>query len=125
MNFEQFDNCMRHLGVYNGESYRHYQPAQHARKGIDDRTVRPLGQDNRFRLYDLEWKVLSKMGKEAEPGLAGAAKQTPRPTSRDHSLKKGQIARAFQSALGVGDQDGGKAKSRALSFEQYCRAVEM
>jgi len=123
MNFEQFDNCMRHLGIYSGESYRHYQPAQHTRKGIDDRLERPIGQDNRFRLYDLEWKVLSKLGKEAEPGLTGAAKQPPPSTGRPNSLKKGQIAHAFQSAL-VGGSDCGTARSRALSFEQYCHAVE-
>lgn len=53
MQFEQFEKCMLALGVYNGNSYRNYQSARQTRMGASDRSSRPIGQDNRYRLYDL------------------------------------------------------------------------
>ena len=53
MQFEQFEKCMRALGVCNGESYRGYSTAQQTRMGAADRLSKPIGQDGRYRLYDL------------------------------------------------------------------------
>ena len=61
MQFEQYEKCMEDLGVYNGEICRPYHDAQQTQQGIPDRSVRPVGQDNRYRLSDLEWLILSKV----------------------------------------------------------------
>jgi hypothetical protein len=61
MQYEQYERCMEYLGVYNGEMHRKYHAAQQTQRGIPDRSVRPVGQDNRYRLSDLEWLIFSKV----------------------------------------------------------------